>query len=134
MRTDPKDFPDSRQFKHAYHHPEQIRPEHFWVDWFTEFDAGDKRQNGLEFNEGLWADKLALLAILATIAIVTVSIVWCVLGGVLQTVFTVMGFVLTLVAGKFDCLIVWVRDVLTGVAELALAALYYQIVQGQTSS
>ena len=102
MRTDPKDFPDSKQFKHAYHHPEEIRPEHFWVDWFTEFDAGDKRQNGLEFIEGLWADKLALLAILATIAIVVVSIVWCVLGGNLQTVFTVMSFVLTLVAGKFD--------------------------------
>lgn len=52
--------------------------------------------------EGLWAEKLAALAILATIGIITASIVWCVKGGDLQTVFTVMGFVLTLVAGKLS--------------------------------
>jgi len=111
LQTDPKDFPDSRQFRHAFHYPEQIRPDHYWVDWFTELDAGDKRQNGLEFVEGIWADKLLVVSILATIAIIVVSIVWCVLGGNLQTVFTVMSFVLTLIA-----------------AQVALAALYYQIV------
>jgi len=85
----------------AYHHPEQLRPEHDWVDFFSEFDRSDQRQNGLEFVEGLWADKLAAVAVIATIAIIVVSIVWCVLGGDLQTVFTVMSFVLTLIAGKF---------------------------------
>lgn len=74
-----------------------------WVDWFEDFDSNDQRTNGLEFVEGLWAEKLAAIAILATIGIITASIVWCVKGGDLQTVFTVMGFVLTLVAGKtFD--------------------------------
>ena len=102
LRTDPKDFPDAKQFKHAYHHPEEIRPDHYWVDWFTEFDAGDKRQNGLEFVEGLWADKLAVVAIIASIAIIGVSIGWSLAGGVLQTVFTVMGFVLSFVAGESD--------------------------------
>lgn len=86
---------------HAYHHPEEIRPDHRWVDWFVEFDADDTRQNGLEFVEGLWADKLAAVAILATVAIIVVSIVWCVKGGELQTVFTVMSFVLSGIAGKF---------------------------------
>lgn len=85
---------------HAYHHPDQVRPEHDWVDWFVQFDTGDKRPNGLEFVEGLWAEKLAALAVIATIAIIVVSIVWCALGGNLQTVFTVMGFVLTLAAGE----------------------------------
>ncbi len=71
------------------------------MDWFVEFDRNDPSiSNGLEFIEGLWAEKLALVAILASVAIVVVSIVWCVLGGDLQTVFTVMGFVLTFVAGK----------------------------------
>ncbi len=71
-----------------------------WVDWFEDFDSNDQRTNGLEFVEGLWADKLAAIAILATIGIITACIVWCLKGGDLQTVFTVMGFVLTLVAGK----------------------------------
>lgn len=70
------------------------------MDWFEDFDSNDQRTNGLEFVEGLWADKLAAVAILATVGIITTSIVWCIKGGDLQTVFTVMGFVLTLVAGK----------------------------------
>lgn len=114
-RVDPKDFPDSRIFRHAYHHPEQIKTNHEWVDWFTEFDANDKATNGLEFREGLYADKLALLAIACVIAIVVVSIVWCVKGGNLQTVFTVMSFVLTLIA-----------------AIIAFVALYYQVVSTDT--
>lgn len=85
---------------HAYHHPDRVRPDHRWVDWFVEFDADDSRTNGLEFVEGLWAEKLAAIAILATIAIIVVSVVWCVKGGNLQTVFTVMGFVLTGIAGE----------------------------------
>ena len=85
------------------------------MDWFTDFDANDKATNGLQFREGLWADKLALLAIGCTVAIVAVSIVWCVRGGNLQTVFTVMSFVLTLIA-----------------AIIAFVALYYQIVSNDT--
>jgi hypothetical protein len=85
---------------HAYHHPEQIRSSHQWVDWSVELDANDDRTNGLEFVEGLWADKLAAVAIGFSIAIVIVSIVWCVKGGQLQTVFSVMSFVLSLVAGE----------------------------------
>ena len=50
--------------------------------------------------EGLWAEKLAGVAIVATVAIVVTSIVWVVRGGGLQTVFTVMGFVLSGVAGE----------------------------------
>jgi hypothetical protein len=76
----------------------------------VEFDASETRQNGLEFVEGLWADKLAAIAVVFSIAIMVVSVVWCALGGNLQTVFTVMGFVLTLVA-----------------AQIALVALYYQV-------
>ena len=56
--------------------------------------------NGLEFKEGLWADKLAAIAIILTIAIIVASAVWCALGGDLQTVFTVMSFVLSGVAGE----------------------------------
>ena len=74
---------------HAYHHPEHIRPDHQWVDWFADFDA-----------EGLWAEKLVFVAVLFSIGIIVASIIWCVLGGDLQTVFTVMSFVLTLVAGE----------------------------------
>lgn len=110
MRTDPKDFPDARLLRHAYHHPEEIRSQHLWVDYFTDFDSGDKRQNGLEFREGLWPQKLGVVALLASAGIIIASIIWCVLGGDLQTVFTVMGFVLTFVA-----------------AEIALIALYFQV-------
>jgi hypothetical protein len=78
-KTDPKDFPDAKTFKHAYHHPERIRPDHRWVDWFVEFDASESRQNGLEFVEGLWAEKLAIIAVIFSIAILAVSIVWCAL-------------------------------------------------------
>jgi len=85
---------------HAYHHPEQIRSSHRWVDWFVEFDANDDRTNGLEFVEGLWANKLAVIAIVFSVAIIVVSIVWCLKGGQLQTVFSVMGFVLSFVAGE----------------------------------
>lgn len=86
---------------HALHHPDQIAPEHAWIDWFVQFKADNPRKTiGLEFSEGLWAEKLAIIAILITIAIIVVSIVWCLRGGDLQTVFTVMGFVLTGAAGK----------------------------------
>lgn len=116
-KTKPKDFPDAKTFKHAYHHPERIRPDHRWVDWFVELDASETRQNGLEFVEGLWTEKLAGIAVLFSVAIVVVSIVWCILGGNLQTVFTVMGFVLTLVA-----------------AQIALVALYFQVTTPGDSS
>jgi len=63
---------------HAYHHPERLRTSHQWVDWFIEFDAADEGKSfGLEFKEGLWAEKLAVVAILVTIAIIVVSVVWC---------------------------------------------------------
>lgn len=110
IKADPKDHPEGPSYMHAYHHPERLHPEHEWVDFFVEFDRDDERQNGLEFIEGLWAEKLTAVAIIATVAIVVTSIVWCVLGGDLQTVFTVMSFVLTLIA-----------------AQIALAALYYQV-------
>lgn len=80
------------------------------MDWFVELDASETRQNGLEFVEGLWTEKLAIIAILFSVAIVVVSLVWCLLGGDLQTVFTVMSFVLTLVA-----------------AQIAIVALYFQL-------
>ena len=71
------------------------------MDFFTALrDRDPEKTVGLEFLEGLWAEKLALVAVLITIAIVIVSIVWCIRGGDLQTVFTVMGFVLTGAAGK----------------------------------
>jgi hypothetical protein len=104
VRTDPKDFPDVKQFMHAYHHPDQIRPDHEWVDWFVDFDTNDRRPNGLEFVEGLWANKLAAVAVILSVAIIVISIVWVLKGGSLQTVFTVMGFALTFVAGEsFTC-------------------------------
>ena len=119
---------------HALHHPDRLRPAHEWVDWFTEFKAQDRGKTvGLEFQEALWAEKLAIIAILITIAIVIVSVVWALKGGQLQTVFTVMGFVLTGAAGKSSH-----QDTVTGYsatgliynpAEIALVALYYQVTQ-----
>lgn len=78
-KTDPKDpkaARDAKSFRHAFHHPERIRPDHQWVDWFVEFDASETRQNGLEFVEGLWAEKLAVIAIICSLAIIVISIVW----------------------------------------------------------
>lgn len=97
------------------------------MDWFANFDADDRRRVGLQFVEGLYADKLAGIGVAATIAIVVVSIVWCVRGGELQTVFTVMGFVLTLVSGRLK-LAVEGGFANHGAAQVALAALYYQVV------
>ena len=120
---------------HAVHHPDRIRTNHEWVDWFTNFKADDRGKTvGLEFEEGLWAEKLAIIAILITVAIIVVSIVWVVRGGELQTVFTVMGFVLTGAAGGSQ----FIQTVLDAVplaldlliyrlAEIALVALYYQV-------
>jgi len=110
VKAAPEDHPESQSYMHAYHNPSTIRPAHEWVDFFVSFDSGDQRQNGLEFIEGLWADKLAATGVAGTISLIVTSIVWCVLGGDLQTVFTVMGFVLTLIA-----------------AQIALIALYYQV-------
>ena len=119
---------------HAFHHPDRLRPAHEWVDWFVEFKAQDRGKTvGLEFQEALWAEKLAIIAILITIAIIIVSIIWALKGGQLQTVFTVMGFVLTGAAGKSSH-----QDTINGYvtaglicnpAEIALVALYYQVTQ-----
>ena len=122
---------------HAYHHPEQIRTEHEWIDFFVRFaNQNPDVPIGLEFIEGLWAGKLAFIAVLITIAIIVVSIVWCVKGGELQTVFTVMGFVLSGAAGEFGALLNVegfvkrngsVDGVSVRLAEIALVALYYQV-------
>ncbi|KAL6716105.1 hypothetical protein ACLMJK_005671 [Lecanora helva] len=110
---DAKNNPNNHSFMHAVHHPDHIRPDHEWVDWFIQFKDDDRGKTvGLEFAEGLWAEKLAIIAIVITIAIIVVSIVWVVEGGDLQTVFTVMSFVLTGAA-----------------AEVALVALYFQVTQ-----
>ena len=87
---------------HCYHHPNQLRTHHEWVDWFVDLKADPNKTYGLEFVEGLWAEKLAALAIAATVAIIVVSAVWCAMGGQLQTVFTVMSFVLSGAAGEPD--------------------------------
>ena len=116
---------------HAVHHPDRIRPAHEWVDWFTEFKASDRgKPVGLEFQEGLWAEKLAIIAIMITIAIIIVSIVWVVRGGQLQTVFTVMSFVLSGAAGEscYGGSCGYEGSALTRfVAEVALVALYFQV-------
>ena len=119
---------------HAYHHPDRLRPAHEWVDWFVEFKADDRGKTvGLEFQEALWAEKLAIIAILITIAIIIVSIVWSLRGGELQTVFTVMGFVLTGAAGKSsdpDPMDSYgMAGLIYNIAEIALVALYYQVTQ-----
>ena len=119
---------------HAYHHPDRLRPAHEWVDWFVEFKADDRGKTvGLEFQEALWAEKLAIIAILITIAIIIVSIVWSLRGGELQTVFTVMGFVLTGAAGKSsdpDSMDSYgMAGLIYNIAEIALVALYYQVTQ-----
>ena len=89
---------------HAFDHPNHLHSTNEWVDYFTELKAdAHGKEVGLEFQEGLWAEKLAIIAILITVAIVVVSIVWVVRGGDLQTVFTVMGFVLTGAAGEWSC-------------------------------
>lgn len=110
IRQDPKNFAYAHEFGHSYHHASQIRTQHEWVDWFVRFKSSPDKSYGLEFVEGLWAEKLAVFAILWTVAIIVVSAVWCALGGQLQTVFTVMSFVL----GGVTALI-------------ALLALYYQV-------
>lgn len=87
---------------HAYHHPDRIRRDHEWVDWFAHLkDQNPDQTVGLEFVEGLWAGKLVAIALLITVAIIIVSVVWVVKGGNLQTVFTVIGFVFTGAAGKY---------------------------------
>lgn len=64
---------------HAYHHPERLKTSHQWVDWFVELESTSADKSyGLEFKEGLWAEKLAIFAILVTIAIIVVSVVWCI--------------------------------------------------------
>ena len=129
IKKDEKNFPDKHTYMHAYHHPDEIRTTHDWVDFFTDLREQDARKTfGLEFSEGLWAEKLAGLAVLLTIAIIVASIVWCVRGGQLQTVFTVMSFVLSGAAGKSsmrhnnDTILITVTS-----AEIALVALYYQV-------
>jgi len=63
---------------HAYHHPERLKTRRQWVDWFAEYDATEAHTSyGLEFKEGLWAEKLAVFAIFVTVAIVAVCAVWC---------------------------------------------------------
>ena len=118
---------------HAIHHPDDIRPVHDWVDWFTDFKASERgKPVGLEFEEGLWAEKLAIIALLITLAIIVVSIVWVVKGGDLQTVFTVMGFVLSGAAGEYHCAHhhLTILTILTySLAEVALVALYFQVTQ-----
>jgi len=87
-----------------------VRTNHEWVDWFVEFEQNPERTYGLEFVEGIWAEKLGLLAIAINIALIVVSIVWVIRGGSLQTVFSVMSFIITAAA-----------------ADIALLALYYQV-------
>ena len=87
---------------HCYHRPKQIRTRHEWVEWFAEFDNTNQAKTyGLEFIEGVWAEKLGLIAIAINIAIIVASVIWAMKGGDLQTIFTIMGFIITAAAGDF---------------------------------
>ncbi|KAL8949835.1 MAG: hypothetical protein Q9222_004100 [Ikaeria aurantiellina] len=128
-QQDDEKFPNSHTFTHACHHPERIRRDHEWVDWFTRFKDDNADTVGLEFVEGLWAEKLVAIALTITFAIIVVLAVWVARGGDLQTVFTVMGFVLTGAAGRFkDFLVTDGLGMLTRLAAgIALVALYYEV-------
>lgn len=77
-----KDDPTWHSFMHALVHPHHIYSKTEWVDWFTEFKASESGQPvGLEFQEGLWAEKLAIIAVLITVAIIIASTVWVIRGG-----------------------------------------------------
>ena len=108
----PEKFALGHALMHAYRHPQRLRNDRHWIEWFEDFERENGRdaECGLQFIETLWADKLAAVAILLTAAIIVVSAVWCARGGELQTVFTVMSFVLGGIT-----------------AELALVALYFQV-------
>ena len=142
IRRNEKDFPDKHSYMHAYHHPDRIHPAYEWVDFFVELKEDGRSKGktvGLEFVEGLWAEKLAGLAILITIVIIIVSAVWCAYGGDLQTVFTVMSFVLGGATGEFllarfsfELYVHCQRTNTSRTAEIALLALYYQVTMPGT--
>lgn len=76
-QQDQSKYPNSHTFMHSFHHPDRVRPEHEWVDWFARFKDDNVDQTvGLEFVEGLWAEKLVAIALVITVAIIVVSIVW----------------------------------------------------------
>lgn len=103
VRTKVDDYPVRHSFMHAYHHPDRLQPDRAWMDWFTAFrEGGDAGKTyGLEFVEGLWIEKLAVLAVVLTLGMVTASLVWGLKGGSLDTIFTTMDFVESGFAGEF---------------------------------
>ena len=50
---------------HALVHPHHVEPAREWIDWFTNFRPQKHgAEIGLEVQEGVWAEKLAIIAIL----------------------------------------------------------------------
>jgi hypothetical protein len=79
---------------YAYQHSSEIETEHDWIDWVFRLRKPDHRY-ALEFVEGWNTTRIAIAGSLPILFSTLVGVIWTILGGDVQTTFTVAGFILT---------------------------------------
>lgn len=84
----------------CYHNCSKIETKYDWVRWIEQLKSDPNDRFGLEFVEGWDGIRIVVLGAVVLLLIVGLSAIWAFNGGELQTVFTVMGFTLSVTTGK----------------------------------
>lgn len=86
----------------CYQNYSKIDTEYEWVRWVEKLKSDPDERFGLEFVESWDGQRIILLGTVVLLVIVGLSAIWVIKGGDLQTVFTVMGFILSVTTSKLD--------------------------------
>ncbi|KAH6972108.1 hypothetical protein BKA56DRAFT_660140 [Ilyonectria sp. MPI-CAGE-AT-0026] len=83
-----------QEMMYAYRNPSKLKSKDEWVKWVFRLRRKDKR-HAIEFVEGWNTTRIAIAGTIPWLSSCLVGIIWAVIGGDIQTAFTVASFILT---------------------------------------
>lgn len=88
-----------QEMMYAYRNPSKLKSKDEWVKWVFRLRRKDKR-HAIEFVEGWNTTRIAIAGTIPWLSSCLVGIIWAVIGGDIQTAFTVASFILTSSSSK----------------------------------
>ncbi|KAL6407419.1 hypothetical protein AUP68_10251 [Ilyonectria robusta] len=83
-----------QEMMYAYRNPSKLESKDEWVKWVFRLRRKDKR-HAIEFVEGWNTTRIAIAGTVPWLSSCLVGVIWAVIGGDIQTAFTVASFILT---------------------------------------
>lgn len=88
-----------QEMMYAYRNPSKLKSKDEWVKWVFRLRRKDKR-HAIEFVEGWNTTRIAVAGTVPWLSSCLVGVIWAVIGGDIQTAFTVASFILTSSSSK----------------------------------